>query len=218
MSRPSTPLLQDLRQRIAERGVATKDLARVTGILPPQLDAILSGISPMTVDELLTIGEALELSPADFGWLDPEHEQPLYDAVFDEEEDFSDLVSTLDPAGNHAWQLFEIGFGLGCDFFFHADGQQLEGSGLPQSVIERYRASVLPIKLDAAYHVYNEPRYSAEGIELKLSFDEVYDCFFPWTAVQRVIFSPLPPPEPPSPQPDEEDDEPAGAPFLRLVE
>lgn len=218
MTGPSQPLLQHLRALIGDRGLSTGELAERSGISAPHLLAALSGISPMTVDELLLITQALELDPTDLVQLDG-GDADLYDLPLGDAPSLDEpaLADALDPSGNHIMQLFEVGFGLGCDFFFHADGSQLGESGLPRSVEERYRSTVLPIKLDAAFHVYNEPRYSPEGIHLKLSFDDVYDCFFPWSSVQRVIFTPLPPPEPDQPEPHDDPSTPS-APFLRLVE
>ena len=78
----------------------------------------------------------------------------------------------------------------------------------------------MPIKLDAAYHKYNQPLYDATAITLTLSFDALYECRFPWSAIKQVIFYPLYE----APEDSEEDNPPApdepspsGGSHLRLV-
>jgi hypothetical protein len=58
----------------------------------------------------------------------------------------------------------------------------------------------------------------AEGIHLRLGFDALYDCFFPWTAIRQVRFFPATPELDDEPEEEAAPDKPAGAPFLRLVE
>ena len=115
--------------------------------------------------------------------------------------------------------MFEVGFGLGCTFFFQAEASQLEDSGVPRMVLDRYQGGELPIQLDAAYHSYNEPEFDTFGVTLKLSFDAIYTCTFPWSSIRRVAFFPEAyEPEPDEPEAEEEPPPPKGAPFLRLVE
>lgn len=204
-----------LRFSVAENGLSTDELAMRAGLPAGHVQAMLDGIRPATLDELDALAQALDLSVVDL--LQEPVDLP-YDAP-DGGADLSlnlpdgapDLELALDPAGNQPMQLFQVGFGLGCDFFFHATAADLGESGIPSGVLQRYRDGILPIKLDAAFHRYNEPRYTPEGIHLKLSFDDVYDCFFAWTAIQRVIFSPVAPE--PEPEPEARK-----VPFLRLVE
>lgn len=185
----------------------------------------------MTVDELILLSQALSLSPEDLGVEVPEG------ATAEEDEDQPydppelgtvglpepqgvavELEDVVDPFGNHARQLFEVGFSLGCTFFFLAKADQLAESGVPASVLGRYADGDLPIQLDAAYHPYNEPRFEPAGVHLKLSFDAIYECYFPWTAIHRVTFFPELVEDDDETSGDEADDSGKGAPFLRLVE
>ena len=216
MSTPGQQVVQHLRNACVEAGVSAAELASRTDIPTAQVQAMLDGIRAVTIDELAALASALDVELAD---LLPGREPEPYDIpdfvapAFDRLTDEPDLEEVLDPGGNQGQQLFQVGFGLGCDFFFHALTSELAGSGIPSAVLGRYREGILPIKLDAAYHRYNEPRYTTEGIHLKLSFDDVYDCFFPWSAIQRIIFSPVAPEPEPEPEPER-----PKAPFLRLVE
>lgn len=239
MTTPSEPLLHQLRALAEARGLSAERLAVRAGLDPGELSATLHGERAMTVDQLILITQALDLTPEELGLpSEPTGPRPVaaddeplpYDAPGDPIDDNLDdgpdlsvasdasngpdeLDLAVDPYDNHIRQLFQVGFALGCDFFFHADASELTDSGVPAAVLERYKSSVLPIKLDAAYHQYNDPRYERAGLWLKLSFDDVYDCYFPWSAVKRVIFSPI------APEPEPEPDKPKGpAPFLRLVE
>lgn len=148
---------------------------------------------------------------------DTPYDAPSGTLDLDSEEIYLD--DALDPEGNQVRQLFEVGFGLGCTFFFQAKTALLQESGVPRAVLERYADRELPIQLDAAYHAYNEPEYTTHGVTLKLSFDAIYTCTFPWAAITRLAFFPEPPPEP-EPEPEEEEEPPSGGrpPFLRLVE
>lgn len=212
MARPSDPLLAWLRNKLDEKGMKTATLAEATSLPRARLRKVLTGSDAMLVDELLAITRALELSPAELasaGEL-PESAPPTLRVA---EADDGDESPRVDPWGNQPRQLFEIAFALGCDFFFVVDGTQLEGSKLPASVLTQYRGKDVPIKLDAAYHKHNNPRYEEAGIRLALSFDALYECHFPWSAIKQVIFFPL------APEPDEPADTPPAqsGPLLRLV-
>jgi transcriptional regulator with XRE-family HTH domain len=223
LARPSDPLLRWLRKTLQERRMSAPALAEKAGLDRARLRHVLAGAESMTVDELLAISRVLDLSPADFGALPDEEPMP---AVVDEpgpvlaadDDEEAGIPYGLDPLGNHPRQLFEVAFALGCDFLFFAKSAELSGSGVPASVLDRYADRDLPIKLDAAYHQYNAPRYDEGGVTLALSFDALYECRFPWTSIRQVIFYPAPPPAPVAD--DEDDDEPAPPkkPFLRLVE
>ena len=114
--------------------------------------------------------------------------------------------------------MFRTAFALGCDFFFLAEAAQLEDSGVPGHVLKQYDGQELPIKLDAAYHSYNEPRYHSESITLTLSFDQLYECTFPYSSVKRFVLFPVPfeAPTQPEPPPEEPEDR-SSVPHLRLV-
>jgi transcriptional regulator with XRE-family HTH domain len=216
MPRPSDPLLAWLRTHLERKRLNTARLAESAGIERARLRKILAGTEPMLVDELLGISRALDLSPSDLAGADiPEvipgaEARPLRVA-----EDDEDVGPKVDPWGNQPEQLFRIAFGLGCDFFFLSEAAQLEKSGIPESVLTQYRGRDLPVKLDAAYHQYNQPRYDPVAVTLTLSFDALYDCRFPWSAIKQVIFYPVPPE--PEPTEEIEEEKPKGAPHLRLV-
>jgi transcriptional regulator with XRE-family HTH domain len=216
MSNRSDPVLTWLRGLLKQRGLNTAELARRTEMPKPRLRKILAGQEAMLVEELMLISTALELTPADMGLPGgdtlpetlPDPTEPLED-----EED----EARLDPYGNHVEQLFRAGFALGCDFMFVSAVDALEGSGVPESVLAHHRGrNELPIRLDAAYHQYNQPRYTEEGVTVTLSFDGLYECSFPWSAIDRVIFYP----EPWDAGGDDVSDAetPSPGPHLRLVE
>ena len=163
----------------------------------------------MTVEELLALTESLDLSPADFG----------LDSVPEGAADLplAPALSSVDPWGNHIEQLFQIGFGLGCDLLFIADASQLEASGIPAAVLAGYEGRDMPIKLDAAYHKYNKPRYTERNLTLTLSFDALHDCTFPWHAISQVAFFPLAEEPDTPPDSDGQDDEEPNRPTPRLV-
>ncbi len=225
MARPSDPLLRWLRGLLAERKLSAPALAEKASLERNRVRQILAGHDAMTVDELLQISKALSLSPTDFGLGATVDEVPVTPggAQLAEVDDFDvpeppqDTVA-VDPLGNHTRALIQMAFALQCDFLILVETAQLEGSGVPVSVLQRYKDRELPIKLDAAYHQYNAPRYEDTAIALTLSFDALYECRFPWTAVKQVVFYPAPPPppkeEPPPPEPPAK----KGRPFLRLVE
>ena len=227
MGSPSDALLTWLRDIINQKGLNTAAVADLSGLARPRVRRVLSGREPMLVDELLKLCEALEVTPSDMGLPggedtgDPgDDDTPDLGVDLDDEDDDEDESEALvDPFGNHPRQLFQIGFGLGCDFLFFAKAGDLGDSGVPESVLAQYEGRDLPIKLDAAYHRYNKPVYAPDGITLTLSFDALYTCRFPWTAIKQVVFFPATP-EPPAdtPEPDEGDGTAKGAPFLRLVE
>lgn len=217
LSRPSEPLLRWLRKLLQERKLTAAGLAEGAGIERQRVRHLLSGGEAMTVDELLQITKALDLSPTDFGLaadLPPgsEEEPPA-----PEEVPQGLLQQALDPYGNQPRQLFEVGFALGLDFLFLVKADELSGSGVPVAVLDRYAGRDLPIKLDAAYHQYNEPRYEEDGVSLTLSFDSLYQCRFPWSAIRQLIFFPAAPLTPTEDEPEEEEAAPK-RPHLRLVE
>ncbi len=209
MSRTSEPLLSWLRDQIKQRGLNRAGLAKKTGLERARVRKILAGAEPMTVDELMAITAALELDAAEMMQLP---EAPPMEVVPETQRD--DVV--IDPFGNHAEQIFRAAFALGCDFLFVADTEQLADSGVPASVLAQHSPSgQLPIRLEAAYHTYNEPRYGADGITLTLSFDALYDCTFPWASIRQIILFPEPPE---APADIEEEPAPTGkVPHLRLV-
>lgn len=213
-------LLRWLRDVIEDRNLNVAALADKAGIARERLRTVLLGNEAMTVEELLSISEALEISPADFGFTAPASPEPRVlplraptEAPWRPEAPGKGVEA--DPYGNHPRQLFELGFALGCDFLFYAKTDELAESGVPRDVLARYTPRDVAIKLDAAYQPYNEPRYDDDAITLTLSFDALYDCRFPWTSIRQVVFFPAPPEKKPAEPPKPSD---KARPKLRLVE
>lgn len=213
MSRPSEPLLAWLREMLKSKRLNTAHVADASGIPRARVRRILAGSDDMTVDELMMLSDALQLDPADL----TAHQLPKDPTPRMEAIEATPSGPNVDPWGNQPEQLFRIAFALGCDFFFLADTRDLADSGVPAAVIDQYRGRELPIKLDAAYHKYNDPRYGSDAITLTLSFDALYECTFPWSCVRQFVFFPVAP-DPTHEQTDESDEAPSpGVPHLRLV-
>ena len=220
MSRPSEPLLSWLRELIRKRGLNTAAVADRAKLPRARVRQLLAGTEPMLVDELMRLSEALSIAPSDMGLPDPGEDGPVGPPLPLPPEP----PDPFDAFGNHPEQIFRMAFGLGIDFFFLCDAAELGDSGVPGHVLNQYKGRELPIKLDAAYHSYNDPRYSPLGLTLTLSFDQLYECTFPWKAVKQFILFPLAPVAPAEPDPeggddDSDEDEPPskGVPHLRLV-
>ncbi len=208
MARPSDPLLQWLRDILDKKGVNTAHVANASGIKRSRARRILSGSEPMTVDELLQLSEALDLSAADMGLpLDaPELPEPA-----DDDPDPEDFVPLVNPWVNHHRQLMQVAFALGCDFAFVLKTDDLQDSGIPACVIDAHAGRDMLIELDAAYHKYNNPKYEPDQVTLTLSFDSIYDCHIRWDAIHRLYFTPIPKSD------LDGDEEETKTPHLRLV-
>lgn len=207
MPRTSDPVLSWLRTLIEKRGMNTAEVAQKAKLPRARVRKILTGTEPMWVDELLQISTALEVSPSDMGL--PEGTPEALPESDPEALPHVALPVKVDAWGNHPEQLFQVAFGLGCDFYFAAEVAQLADSGVPQNVRDQYRDGNLGIRLDAMFHKANAPRYEPEAITLTLSFDQLYDCRFPWTSIQQIVFFPLRPEPPVQEEPKK--------PHLRLV-
>ncbi len=238
MTRPSAPLLEWLRDMLKQKGLNTAHVADASGLSRSRVRKILAGTEDMTVDELMLLSDSLQLDPSDLTAATaaqlPSDPEASADTTPSDAADAAETITpvhgaesvsaptepelpAVDPWGNQPEQLFKIAFALGCDFFFLADTKALEGSGVPDAVIDQYRGRELPIKLDAAYHKYNEPKYSDDSIQLTLSFDKLYDCTFKWSAIRQLVLFPIPPEE--TAEGDDPDPDPpsSGVPHLRLV-
>jgi lambda repressor-like predicted transcriptional regulator len=212
-TRPSAPLLKLILEAARKKGWNTATLATSAGIDRSRLKVVLSGREPLTVDELILLSNAMELAPADLVGLETPEDKPRLAPLS------APTHSPPDPFGNHAEQALRLGFALGCDIFLTLTTDMLDGSGVPISVIKRF-APTLPIRLESAYHRHNDPQYFPQGVQLRLSFDAIYTCLFPWSAIQQITFYPAPPPEPEpdSEEPEEDSDsEPDNVVRLRLV-
>ena len=160
----------------------------------------------MNVDEFLLISQFLDLKPTDVSNLEIAQEsQSPQDASMlkvietsppaaaAEPPEVHPLELAAQPWGNQPEQLVRLAFVLGCDIFLLLKAAEITESGVPNEIIERYAEGTLPIKLDAAYHNYNKPVYTAQGLSLTLSFDALQECFFPWHAFEQIIFLPIKP-------------------------
>jgi transcriptional regulator with XRE-family HTH domain len=224
-SRPSEPLLNFLRDTIRRKGYSTAELAEKCGLERGALKRRLGGAEPLTVDDLVLISNALDLTPAEVGVagaaideVSPVHALPN-----------ADFVPAPDPMGNLAEQVMRLGFSLGVDLFVVLDAKQLGDSGVPRTTLTRF-ADALPIRLEARYHRHNKPRFLPDHFGCVLSFDALYTCLFPWSAFKQVTFtlpvetpSPAPPEPPDAPGPSEHEPESSPResgsrpPFLRVV-
>lgn len=218
MTRPSEPLLALLRQALARRGWNSAALATRAGLDRARVRKLLGGAEALTVDELMVLSKALELSPAELGLAPALAEAAETAEAAAPADPAQGAPAALDPWGNQPEQLVRAGFTLGCDFMIFFEAAQLADSGVPAAVLERFRDGELPVRLDAAYHTYNAASYSPTHLSLTLSFDALYDCTFPWTSIIRVMFFPHPPEiSELTEESSEEAPPPKGAPFLRLV-
>ncbi|MFZ5479362.1 MAG: hypothetical protein ACOZNI_21540 [Myxococcota bacterium] len=206
-NRPSEPLLAFLRDQIRRKGFTTAQLAERLKVDRSALKQQLAGNEPLTVDDFVSITQALALTPAELGLAadaapaaPPPDDAPPHAAP--------------DPLGNLPRQVLELGFALGIDLFLQLDAKQLADSGVPGVVLGRF-TDELPISLPAKFHRHNKPQFLDDRFEVVLSFDRLYTCSFPWPAFRRVVFqlpeeAAAPPPAPTPPKP-------SGAPFLRVV-
>jgi len=214
-TRPSAPLLALLRDTSKKKGLNTAALAQAANIDRKRLKHVLTGREPLTVDELIQISEAMEIGPEDLGMAIPDVETDTTEATLESLSSPEEcLEPNVNPYGNHAEQILQVGFALGCDVFFLVDGKQLEGTGVPKSIQQRF-ADQMPIRLEAAYHRHNDPKYLPEGLQVRLSFDAVYTCTFSWSSIRQITLFPAPPSEPEPPEVEEEQPPMGG--HLRLV-
>ncbi len=225
MARPSDPLLQMLREALLKRGLSTTDLAARAGLSRAELKRRLAGQADLTVDEFITIAQALELQKdmaALVGVAAPPEETPVHAGA-----ESVPAVHTLhgaasaeegiDAFGNPPRELVRAGFAFGLDMFLNFTAAQVRESGVPESVLSRF-PDTLPIRLESRWHRHNRAEFREEELQVSLSFDALRVCTFPWSALRSVAFT-LPdapvetPPEKPAP------DRGAGPrPVLRLVE
>lgn len=197
-NKPSAGLLRQLRALMDARKLNTAAVAQALGRPRGEVRKLLTGGLPLTVDDLVEITQALGLTMEDFGVVVPDIDEEAEPAV---------------PPPSAHWDnqpraLVEFAFELGIDVMLLFDPAQLDDWNGPVAVLQQHKGQALPIQLDAAYHRHMDPGYEDDAFWVTLSFDQLYRCRFPWTAVQRVIFTPFPPSAP------EED---APGPGLRLV-
>jgi transcriptional regulator with XRE-family HTH domain len=201
-----------LREAADDRGLNTAALAKAAKIGRSELKQVLSGQLPLTVDMFVGLAETLALGATDFYTLTAMVQTPpaapaLSPVAHNERE----ALPLADALGNHASQTLRLGFALGCDMIFMLRTSDLTQSGIPEAVREKF-PDHLPIRLDAAFHSHNDPRFLPESLGIKLSFDSIYSCDIPWEAFVQITLIPL------ATGPAEPAAEPPGGAHLRLVE
>ena len=190
--RPSEPLVRLLRETAATRGMNTAALAEAVGLSRNDMKHVLAGTQPLTVDLLVELAEVLELGASELSSLGlelPPEPVPMKTVASTAS---TQQVQPPDPYGNHAEQILQLGFALGCDMHIVLRTAELSESGVPETSLEQF-PDLLPLKLDAAFHHHNDPRFLPSGIRLVLSFDALYTCELPWAAFAQITISPLPP-------------------------
>ncbi len=211
---PSEQLIRFIRTTAAERGLNTAALANEAGVPRGELKHVLSGAETLTVDMLVALAGALNLGPDDLSLLESEafdgdSETPTLEPLAGSKS--ANRIPVLDPYGNHAEQILRLGFALGCDIHVVLHTDRLDESGVPQSTLDQF-PDLLPIKLDAAYHHHNDPRFLPEAVVLSLSFDALYTTTIPWEAFDQITLIPIEPELP------EIDPHPSTGHHLRLIE
>ena len=208
--RPSEPLVQFLRDAAERKGLNTASIATTLGVSRSELKHMLAGTEPMTVDLMISMAELLDLGPEDLGMLGvdtPQPETTMRSVKHAESNDHS-----FNPYGNHAEQILKLGFGIGCDMHIILQSDRLEDSGVPEETLEQF-PDLLPIKLDAAFHHHNDPKFVPEGVTLVLSFDGLYTTTLPWSAFAQITLIPLEPE-----MMDDTEPPPSNGSHLRLIE
>jgi len=222
-NRPSEPLLALVREAIRKRGLTTGEVADRASIERGALKRRLSGVEDLSVDDFLRLAQALDLqqevaglagAPPEAG---PRTLRAVGPAVIDEPPPLEpERVHGLDPYGSVGKQLVEQGFALGLDMLVHFERARIDNSGVPRAVLADKRfAEALPIRFEPRWHRHNAPEFHDEELVVRLSFDALYTCRFPWAAVRSVSFT-VPDESPPAPPPEPEEKKPA-RPVLRLV-
>jgi transcriptional regulator with XRE-family HTH domain len=201
----SEGILEALRTAMVAQGLNSAALAKAMGEDRKGLRRALAGQTDMSLESLCKALDVLGLRGEDLAWKAPSLPAPEPPALQSAEE-----AMQVDPYGIQGEQAFRLAFSLGVDFLLVADASQLSESGIPGKVLEQWPEEIV-LKLDAAYHHHNAPRFTPEGVALKLSFDDLYDCFLPWSAIKKVIFHLE------TPEPEQEDKTPPSGPGLRLV-
>lgn len=206
--RPSEPILEWLRNTLKAKSLNVAALAQKSGGKRAEIKRVLAGREPLTVDQLMTWTKALDLKMEELVNVPELPEAPAVPVAADVDES----RYLIDPYGLQGEQALRVAFAMGSDFTLLALTEQLKDSGVPASVLENPRfGELVPIRLEAAFHSYNKPEYSTQGVSLTLSFDTIRECFFPWSAIVEVryhIDAPAPD-ELPVEEPVPEDDGPA---------
>lgn len=200
---PSEQLTRFIRETAAKRGLNTAALANEAGVPRSELKHVLAGGAELTVDMLVALAGALALGPEELALLnaegaDGEAPSPAAPVIAPTTE--LGGVPDVNPYGNHAEQILRLGFALGCDIHVVLHTDRLDESGIPSATIDQF-PDLLPIKLDAAYHHHNDPRFLPEALVLVLSFDSLYTTTIPWEAFDQITLIPIEPELPEIPDP-----------------
>ena len=190
--KPSEPLVRLLRESVDRKGLNTAAIASALGVPRSELKHMLAGTEPLTVDLMIALAEILELGPEDMGMLNvevPTEKSPLQSFGVDTQ---GHTLPPIDPYGNHAEQILKLGFGIGCDMHIVLHSEHLGDAGIPEQTLTQF-PDLVPIKLDAAFHHHNEPKFLPEHVELVLSFDGLYTTQIPWNAFAQITLIPLEP-------------------------
>ena len=187
-------LLDMLQRGMSQKNMNTASLASAIGLERKILKRLLTGASDISVRDFMRISIALKL---DANFLEehnmipssnePAQMKPTLTLQNNTEEE-SDGWGPK-PFSNHTRQLVAYGFALGCNMLLLCRTEKLKNSNIPEQVRAQFHPH-MPIQLDAQYHPYNKPQYFDDGLELRLSFDALYTCFFPWHSIERVVFLP----------------------------
>lgn len=223
MSSPAQQIIDILLQLMKQKQFNTTSLSQKTGIEKRILKRVLSGKEELTVNQMMMISAALELNESDLMGLPV---PSVSDTVTENSAD-NEPVTNINTEAEHDWepdqmgiqaqQIIQYAFGLGIDLLFVAETSLLKDSGVPEAVLKSF-APKIPIRLDAAFHHHYRPEYYPRGLEIRLSFDAVYTCFFPWEAINQVTcFVHAEPFEDPQSEESSAEEVKSQAPFLRVV-
>ncbi|MBM74869.1 MAG: hypothetical protein CMK59_05675 [Proteobacteria bacterium] len=209
----TAPLRQALLEMIQKKGWNTSSAAKAIDMDRKELKRMLQGKIPLTVNTMIKLGAVLDIQPEDLERLSqaPKTQPPKLQPLPN--------LRTDDLLNNQPEALIKIGFKMGMSFRFLARTDLLVDSGVPEYILQQF-TPLLPIQLDPLYHQHHNPKFQSKGIELTMSFDALYTCFFPWESIQRVVFVPEAPEiveEDSSSELAAEELSERTAPFLRLV-
>ena len=179
----TAPLRQALLDMIQKKGWNTSSAASAIQMDRKELKRMLQGKIPLTVTTMIKLGSALDIKPEDLETLG---QPPVLSS-----KNTTPVSSLKTDAllSNQPEALIKLGFKMGMSFTFLAQTDLLLESGIPEYILQQF-APLLPIQLDPLYHQHNNPKFQGRGLELTLSFDSLYTCFFPWESIQRVVFVP----------------------------
>lgn len=82
--------------------------------------------------------------------------------------------------------IVEASVQAGLDFMVVLGGNRglRQKMGLPQSVLDK---EPLLLSFPSSYHAYSQPMGDEEGLSCVLSFDSLYNCRIPWSAIAQFV-------------------------------